>query len=59
MFLRVFSTCLRSEDHQAPWALRAGLAELDFLVPEDQRETVALQVTGGRMGSREKRESQV
>lgn len=39
MLRMVSSTSQRSEDHQGQRALKACLAELDFLAPGDQRET--------------------
>lgn len=57
MLQGVFSTSLRSEDHQDPWALKACMAELDFLAPEDPKETKGLQVYRGHQGSREKKEN--
>lgn len=58
MIQMVSSTSQGSGDHQDPWALKACLAELDFLAPEDQRETQALQVSMGQQGIRERRVSQ-
>lgn len=53
----VSSTLQKSEDLQDQWALKACLAEQDFLAPGDQKEMWALQVSRGQQGTREKRES--